>query len=116
MAKLVRNFGRPVQTSVKELTHLFPRPEVLADADLSIAGVRGACASAIHALFQAVSKRAIRFEAAKTLEETLSRLRAVRGIGSLVMKMIPRGSEGTNSHSAYQIAGQGESDCLVERF
>ena len=54
---------------------------MLAHADLSIAGVRGACASAIHALSQAVSKRAIRFEAAKTLEETLSRLRAVRAIG-----------------------------------
>jgi AraC family transcriptional regulator, regulatory protein of adaptative response / DNA-3-methyladenine glycosylase II len=82
IARLVRKFGRPVQTSVKELTHLFPLPEVLARADLSIAGIPGACAQAVRALALAVCKRKVTFEAAKTLEETISRLRAVRGIGN----------------------------------
>jgi AraC family transcriptional regulator, regulatory protein of adaptative response / DNA-3-methyladenine glycosylase II len=83
ISRLVRNFGRPVETSVKNLTHLFPRPEVLALADLSSVGIRGARAAALRALAHAVSKGEITFEAAKTLEETLSRLRAVGGIGDL---------------------------------
>jgi AraC family transcriptional regulator of adaptative response / DNA-3-methyladenine glycosylase II len=82
ISRLVRNFGRPVQTSVKGLTHLFPRPEVLTHADLSRAGIRGACAAAVRSLSQALSKREIEFEAAKTLEGTLSHLRAVRGMGN----------------------------------
>lgn len=81
VARLVRNFGRPVETSVEGLTHLFPRPEVLADADLSCAGIRGACAGGIRTLARAVCKRELAFEASKTLEDTLSRLRAIRGTG-----------------------------------
>jgi len=43
--ELVRNFGRPIETSVDGLTHLFPRPEDLADAEL-LAAVAGLCRDA----------------------------------------------------------------------
>jgi AraC family transcriptional regulator, regulatory protein of adaptative response / DNA-3-methyladenine glycosylase II len=52
--RLVRAFGKPVVSSVAGLTHVFPGPQLLAHADLSRAGVRGACAKVLRALARAV--------------------------------------------------------------
>jgi AraC family transcriptional regulator, regulatory protein of adaptative response / DNA-3-methyladenine glycosylase II len=78
---LVRTFGTPVKASATGLSHLFPRPEQLAEADLSIVGIRGACAKAVRLLARAVLRKELSFERSKTLEDTLSRLSAVRGLG-----------------------------------
>jgi AraC family transcriptional regulator of adaptative response / DNA-3-methyladenine glycosylase II len=82
VARLVQAFGKPVETSVEGLTHLFPRPEVLADADLSSVGIRGTSATRIRSLARAVCKGALTFGVSRTLENTLSHLQSLRGIRS----------------------------------
>ena len=49
-ARLVRTFGQPIETSIPGLTHLFPRLEVLAEADLASIGIVHAKAETIRAL------------------------------------------------------------------
>ena len=83
VGRLVRTFGKPVESSVIGLTHLFPSPRLLARADLSRAGVRGTCAMVLRALAQAVCNGELTFEASKSLDDTLERLRSIRGIGDL---------------------------------
>jgi AraC family transcriptional regulator of adaptative response / DNA-3-methyladenine glycosylase II len=70
-----------VKATATGLSHLFPRPEQLAEADLSIVGIRGACAKAVRSLARAVLKKELTFERSKTMEDTLSRLSVIRGLG-----------------------------------
>jgi AraC family transcriptional regulator of adaptative response / DNA-3-methyladenine glycosylase II len=79
--RLVLAFGTPLATSFEGLTHLFPRPEVLADADLSMAGIRGKKAATLRALAGATCAKQLTFEASRTLEDTISRLRSINGVG-----------------------------------
>lgn len=79
--RLVRDFGRPIETSVDGLTHLFPRPEDLADAELTPLGIPGKFAALIHALARALSNQEFTFESFRTLQETISRLSAIEGVG-----------------------------------
>ncbi len=48
--RLVHTFGQPIETSIPGLTHLFPLPEVLAEADLVGIGIKPAKAETIRAL------------------------------------------------------------------
>ena len=80
VGKLVIAFGTPIQTSVRGLTHVFPKPEDLADADLSRAGIRGDRAETLHALARAVCNEEFIFAASVTLEEAVSRISGIRGI------------------------------------
>jgi AraC family transcriptional regulator of adaptative response / DNA-3-methyladenine glycosylase II len=79
--RLVQAFGKPVHTSVPGLTHLFPKPEDLIHADLGRANIRGARASTIRALARSVCANELTFTASMTLEETISRIRTVSGVG-----------------------------------
>jgi AraC family transcriptional regulator, regulatory protein of adaptative response / DNA-3-methyladenine glycosylase II len=79
--ELVRRFGRPVETSVSGLTHLFPRPEDLADAELALAVPDRECAESIRALAQTILKKKFTFEFSLTLHDTISRLSPICGIG-----------------------------------
>jgi AraC family transcriptional regulator of adaptative response / DNA-3-methyladenine glycosylase II len=79
--KLVRNFGRPIETSIDGLTHLFPRPEDLANADLVPLGIARKAAALIHALARALCAKEFTFESSRTLQETISRWRAIEGVG-----------------------------------
>jgi 3-methyladenine DNA glycosylase/8-oxoguanine DNA glycosylase len=81
LARLARTFGRPVTTSIPGLTHVFPRPQDLAGADLGAAQIRGAAASRIRALALAVSQRDLTFEASMNLHHAIARVRVVHGIG-----------------------------------
>jgi AraC family transcriptional regulator, regulatory protein of adaptative response / DNA-3-methyladenine glycosylase II len=78
---LVRRFGRPLQTSVAGLTHLFPRPEDLADAELTPVVRDRECADSLMALARAIAGKELTFEFSLTLRDTILRLRALRGIG-----------------------------------
>lgn len=78
--KFVREFGRPIDTSVDGLTHLFPRPEDLADADLTTLGISQKSAGTIKALAHALTNMEFTFESFRTLQETISRLSAIAGI------------------------------------
>jgi AraC family transcriptional regulator, regulatory protein of adaptative response / DNA-3-methyladenine glycosylase II len=79
--KLVRTFGRPIETPVEGLTHLFPRPEDLADAELAPLGISRKCAGSIKALACAFSDKEFTFDSFRTLQETISRLSAIEGVG-----------------------------------
>ncbi len=79
--KLVRTFGTPIETSVHGLTHLFPRPEDLANAELAPLGIAGGCAACIKALARAICSKEFTFECSRTLQETIARLSAIEGVG-----------------------------------
>ena len=76
----VRKFGRPIETSVDGLTHLFPRPQDLADGDLVVLGISPSSARAIQALARALTNLEFTFESFRTLPETISRLSAIDGM------------------------------------
>jgi AraC family transcriptional regulator of adaptative response / DNA-3-methyladenine glycosylase II len=78
---LVQTFRTPFKSAVVGLNYLFPRAERLVEADLSVVGIGGGCARAISALARAVVEKRLTFETSKSLEDTLSRVCAVRGIG-----------------------------------
>jgi AraC family transcriptional regulator of adaptative response / DNA-3-methyladenine glycosylase II len=77
---LVRRFGRPVQTPVDGLTHLFPRPEDLADAELAPLDIDRECAKLIKAFARALCNKVFTFESSSALPDTISRLSAIDGI------------------------------------
>jgi AraC family transcriptional regulator, regulatory protein of adaptative response / DNA-3-methyladenine glycosylase II len=79
--RLVRAFGKPLATSFEGLTHLFPRPDVLANADLSITGIRGKKAATVRGLARAICANELTFEVSRTLEETIARLCTLKGVG-----------------------------------
>jgi AraC family transcriptional regulator, regulatory protein of adaptative response / DNA-3-methyladenine glycosylase II len=79
--RLVQCFGKPLQTSLQGLTHLFPKPEDLVDADLSRVGILGARAATLHTLARAVCNEEPIFAASMTLEEAISRICNIPGIG-----------------------------------
>jgi AraC family transcriptional regulator, regulatory protein of adaptative response / DNA-3-methyladenine glycosylase II len=78
---LVRTFGTPMKGSVAGLNYLFPRPDQLAEADLSVVGIRGACGKAVRSLAQALLKKELTFETSRSLDDALARLSVVRGLG-----------------------------------
>lgn len=88
MRRLVEGFGRPMETSIRGLTHLFPLPKDLADADLTIGGISDSRAQAIRGLARAVRKKKLTFHASKSLDETLSRLRTIAGIDETTAQYI----------------------------
>lgn len=79
--RLVRLCGTPVLLGAA-LTRLFPTPEQVAHADLSSLGVPRARAHALAALAQAALGDPRLFEPSSTIEATVARLCAVRGIGN----------------------------------
>jgi AraC family transcriptional regulator of adaptative response / DNA-3-methyladenine glycosylase II len=80
--RLVAEFGRPLPASFGAgLTHLYPRPADLAEADLARIGLPGARAETIRALSRAVAGGTLRFGEMKELDEIVSALTAVPGIG-----------------------------------
>src|SRR6266496_2680286 len=78
--RLVRTFGTPVVVS-KELTHIFPAPEKLAESDLIKIGLPKARAECIRSLARAVRDRKIAFSGAVNAEEFLSQFSELPGIG-----------------------------------
>jgi AraC family transcriptional regulator of adaptative response / DNA-3-methyladenine glycosylase II len=63
------------------LHRLFPTPAELLDADLSDIGMPGARVETITAVARAASADPRLFERGRSLDETIARLRAIRGIG-----------------------------------
>jgi len=80
--RLVRAFGRPLDRAEDGLTHLFPRPEALADADLASIGLPRARAATIRGLARGVARGEIALDASHGLEDAVARLVAVPGIGA----------------------------------
>jgi len=78
--RIVETFGRPF-CGTNGLTHVFPAPEVLADANLAGIGMPGARAESIRALARAVSVGQISFEGIVDVDAFLMRLCELPGIG-----------------------------------
>jgi AraC family transcriptional regulator, regulatory protein of adaptative response / DNA-3-methyladenine glycosylase II len=78
--RLVRDFGRPFQTSIPGLTHLFPQADLLAEANLSNVGVQTYQAETIRSLARAVLDGTLTFNSGKGLPDTLTRLHAHPGL------------------------------------
>ena len=78
--RMVRAFGQPF-SAAGNLTHLFPRPEVLADAELGSIGLPRARAETVRALARAVCDGQIRFEGVVEPKAFLTRLCEIPGIG-----------------------------------
>lgn len=82
MGRVVRKFGAPVDsTGVDGLTHAFPTPETLAEADLSGLGLTGARIATIRALAGAVADGTLRWDRMGDLDDIVTRLTELPGIG-----------------------------------
>ena len=79
--RLVRSFGRPMSAD-SGLTHLFPQPDVLADAKLTRLGLTRQRADTVQRLARAVCGGEINFDTVTDNDDVLlSRLREMPGIG-----------------------------------
>jgi AraC family transcriptional regulator of adaptative response / DNA-3-methyladenine glycosylase II len=85
--RLVSAFGKPFP-SANGLTHLFPRPDVLAGANLARIGLPRARAETIRALARAVANGAVSFEGVVDSEPFLDRLCEIPGIGKWTAQYI----------------------------
>lgn len=79
--RIARTFGQPFPTD-RGLTHLFPLPAVLADANLTTIGLPGARAETIRALARAVRDERIRFDGIVDVNAFLASLCEIPGIGA----------------------------------
>ena len=88
-AKLVEAFGDPLSRAASNgLTHTFPTPLKLADADLRSLGMPAARAAALSSLSAAAAVDSSLFSPSQTLEAAVTRLRSLRGIGEWTAQYI----------------------------
>jgi AraC family transcriptional regulator, regulatory protein of adaptative response / DNA-3-methyladenine glycosylase II len=87
-ARLVSTYGKPLSAPEGALTHTFPRPEVLAKADLTVLGMPKSRAATLVAVAAAVLKDPEIFSANCDLEQAISRLRAISGVGEWTAQYI----------------------------
>lgn len=78
--RLVTTFGEPFSAAAG-ITHLFPTPQVVADARLETIGLTKARSETIRALARAVRDAQINFDAITDSESFLARLTQIPGIG-----------------------------------
>jgi len=79
--RLVRTFGTPVGQPSEQLTHLFPRPATLRQADLSTIGIPRSRAETLRTFAAAVDSGQLPLVSAANLDETVAKLCALPGIG-----------------------------------
>jgi AraC family transcriptional regulator of adaptative response / DNA-3-methyladenine glycosylase II len=79
--RLVARFGEPLEGSEDGLTHVFPRPVGLVDADVAAIGIPGARAETIRQLARAAATGALRLTASAPFDETRAGLVSLPGIG-----------------------------------
>jgi AraC family transcriptional regulator of adaptative response / DNA-3-methyladenine glycosylase II len=79
--KLVAAHGVPLAEPAGQLTHLFPRPEAVAAADLTALGLPRARAAAVSAVAAALIADPDLLGARRSLDEAVEKLRSIRGIG-----------------------------------
>jgi AraC family transcriptional regulator, regulatory protein of adaptative response / DNA-3-methyladenine glycosylase II len=80
-ARLLTAAGTPLPEPVGTLTHAFPRPEALADADLTAVGLTGARRRSVHALAAMLADGSIALGPGADRDEATRALLAVPGIG-----------------------------------
>lgn len=80
-ARVVTAAGRPLAEPVGTLTHAFPRPADLADADLSTVGLTGARRRTVHTLAAALADGSVALDPGADREAASRQLLALPGIG-----------------------------------
>jgi len=85
--RLVENFGKPVALG-RGLTHLFPTPQALDSADVAAIGIPENRAKALRALARAVAHGTLCLDAARGLDDAVSRLCQLPGIGEWTAQYI----------------------------
>ena len=89
--RLVARYGEPLTIQSEQhagITHVFPRAEVLANADLSSLGMPRARAAALSSLAAAVVADPEIFSAKRSLDEAISQLRRLGGVGEWTAQYI----------------------------
>ena len=87
--RLAARFGEPLGAAGRPgLSHLFPRPEALAEADLRVIGLPLTRAAALRALARAVADGALDLDAARGPFELAARLCEIPGIGEWTAQMV----------------------------
>jgi AraC family transcriptional regulator, regulatory protein of adaptative response / DNA-3-methyladenine glycosylase II len=88
-AKLVTTYGDPLDTSYGNgLTHTFPTPRRMAEANLQLLGMPAARAEALSSLAAATAAEPGLFSPSQTLEEAIAKLRSLRGVGEWTAQYI----------------------------
>src|ERR1700733_10026306 len=79
--RLVAAYGEPLAEPTTTLTHVFPTPQVLAQADLTALGMPRSRAVTLSSVAAAAIGNPDLFGANCDLEEAIARLRSIRGVG-----------------------------------
>ena len=93
-ARIVSNYGMPIQTGIDGLTHIFPSPKnILAMGDgiaenLGVLGVTSARSATIYELAGAMEQGKIDFDLCSQPEDEIKKLMEIRGIGSWTAQYI----------------------------
>ena len=86
-AKLVAKYGEPLRSVCGDgLTHVFPTPDRIAEADSL--GMPAARARALSSVAAAALANPNLFSPSQTLEDAIAKLRAIRGIGEWTAQYI----------------------------
>jgi AraC family transcriptional regulator of adaptative response / DNA-3-methyladenine glycosylase II len=88
--RMVAAYGQPLSSPGEPLTHVFPRPEVIAAADLASLGMPRSRAAALSAVAAAAVADPRVFDANCGLDDAVKRLRAIRGVGEWTAQYIAR--------------------------
>jgi AraC family transcriptional regulator of adaptative response / DNA-3-methyladenine glycosylase II len=86
--KLVAAYGRPLASPQGALTHTFPLPETLAKADLASLGMPRSRAATLSAIAAAVVAEPHFFDISGGFEQSVERLKSVRGVGEWTAQYI----------------------------
>jgi AraC family transcriptional regulator of adaptative response / DNA-3-methyladenine glycosylase II len=81
VGRLAKSLGEPLPVSDGTLTHTFPTPEVMTEADMSGLGLTQRRIIALQALAQSVARQELILDASADREETATRLQALPGVG-----------------------------------
>jgi len=79
--RLVARFGRPLEPAPAGLTHQFPVPADLADADIASIGIPSKRAETVRAFAAAVATKRVTLDSSAAPEQVGQQLRSVPGIG-----------------------------------
>lgn len=80
-ARLVASLGTPVPKPAGGLTHLFPGPDVMLEANLSTVGITGMKVRAIRAIAGALTRKELTLDRGADREEAAIRLHHLPGVG-----------------------------------
>jgi AraC family transcriptional regulator of adaptative response / DNA-3-methyladenine glycosylase II len=86
--RLVTTHGEPLAMPDGDLTHVFPRPEALAVANLATLGMPASRAATLSAVAAAIIASPDFLGAHVGLEEAIKRLRSIRGVGEWTAQYI----------------------------